>query len=271
MTSSQPLNLPDAFRSVIGLGAPEEIFPVKSKNRIGSLIGAVIFLAAGGLAVVFAFVNAYNASRRYGPAVFATRLMGPLAFGVVLGAVGIWAAWAAYTNWNRMVVCYTHGLAVRDRKGVRFWRWEQIQLLYRSVVKHYTNGIYTGTTHRYTIVLEQGGREKFDDRYQNVEKLGDNLQTRTFDHLYARAVEAYNAGRKLQFGRVTVDKQGITVGKKAYPWASVGRVSINRGVLRVKQKGGGRLDGASVTVSTIPNYLVLFAVLDQVVGTSSKR
>ncbi len=273
MPSSQitSLNLPDAFLSVIGLGAPEAVFPVKSKNRIGSLGGAVVFLGAGGLTVLFAFVNAYNASQRYGPAVFGKRLVGPLVFGLVLGALGLWAAWSAYANWNRMVVVYTHGLALRDRKGVRFWRWEQIEALYRSVVKRYVNGIYTGTTHIYTIGLGQSGRERFDDRYQNVEKLGDVLQGRTFGHLYAHAAEAYNAGRKVQFGRVTLDKGGITVGKKTYPWESVEGVFVRQGVLRVMKKSGGWFSGASVAVNTIPNLTVLLSLIDQIVGLNTPR
>ncbi len=273
MPSSQitSLNLPDAFRSVIGLGAPEAVFPVKSKNRIGSLGGAVIFLGAGGLKVLFAFINAYNASQRYGPAVFGKRLVGPLIFGLVLGALGLWAAWSAYANWNRMVVVYTHGLALRDRKGVRFWRWEQIEALYRLVVKRYVNGIYTGTTHTYTIGLGQGGRERFDDRYQNVEKLGNMLQGRTFNHLSARAVEAYNAGRKVQFGRVALDKAGITVGKKTYPWESVEQVTVRQGVLWVRSKDGGWSGRASAVVSAIPNLVVLLSFIDQIVGVDTRR
>ncbi len=263
------LNLPDEFRAVVGLGAATDVFEIKRKNRIGALVGAVIFLGGAGLMVLIGFGYAYRASQRYGPAVFMKRLSPMLVFAFVLALVGAWAAWSAYTNWNRRVVAYARGLAVRDRKGLRFWRWEQIRAVYQAVTKHYTNGIYTGTTHVYTIEVEPQGREVFDDRYQNIEKLGELLRRRTFDILYDRAAQEYNAGKTLQFGRVAIDKNGIAIGKKSFPWDSVAQVSVQRGVLRVMKQGGGWFGGASVPVSRIPNLAVLLSIVDQVKGLNT--
>lgn len=110
------LNLPDEFRLVIGLGAAEGILDAKSKNRIGGLVAALIFLGGAGLAVLIGFVNAYQASQRYGPAVFMKRLSAPLILGIVLGLVGLWAAWSAYAHWNRKAVVYAQGLAGDEKR-----------------------------------------------------------------------------------------------------------------------------------------------------------
>ena len=73
-------------------------------------------------------------------------------------------------------------------------------------------------------------------------------------------------GSALVFGPVTISQAGMQIGKKAYAWAEVQQVSIQRGILKVYQKEADWFSGTSVAVSVIPNLNVLLNIIHQVVG-----
>ncbi len=44
--------------------------------------------------------------------------------------------------------------------------------VWQSIAKHYTSGIYTGTSHLYTVQLSDDTRYRLDDKFNAVEGLG---------------------------------------------------------------------------------------------------
>ena len=198
---------------------------------------------------------------------FSTSLIGPWILAAVLLGIALLLAWNAYTNWKKAAVIYQNGLAYRDRKGLRTWRWEDFNSMTSAVTKHYTNGIYTSTTHIYTLVKQDGEKFVVNDTIANVEALATDIRKHIFPLLYEQVAQAYNEGRNCLFGPVKLSKaDGIQVGKKVYPWDQVEQVAIQKGVLSVKKKGGGWFSGASATASSIPNLEVMLSIIDQVVG-----
>jgi hypothetical protein len=99
-----------------------------------------------------------------------------------------------------------------------------------------------------------------------VEELAIIIQAAILPGLYEQAAQQYNAGQRLVFGPVTIDKAGIQIGKKTYAWTEVQQVSIQRGILKVSKTEGGWFSGASASVSVIPNLNVLVNIIHQVVG-----
>ena len=258
--------LPEAFQSVFGFGALKRYFPVKKFSRWGNaLLGA--FLLAGSAAIAaYGLYEAYWWTQRNGPVMFMDKLTGPAVIAAVLFLIAIFVAASAYSHWNMGAVIYENGLAYRDRKGVRTWRWEDVVSLTSAVVRHYTNGVYTGTTHRYTLIDRQGGKLVLGDVFIKVEELAAAVEAGIFPKLYERAIGSYNAGETLTFGPVILNKTGIQIGKKMYPWSEVKQVSIQRGIVQVSKKDGGWFSGASATASSIPNLRVLLSIVDQIVG-----
>lgn len=260
-----PSLLPEAFQSVPGLGVPQDYFPVRNLNRWGSLIATAICLCGAIAACLYAVYEAYLWSP-YGFVMIQDRMTTPLAISGALLLVAGLAGWSAYASWIKGIALYEAGIACRSRKGIQAWRWEDVARLYTAITRHYTNGIYTGTTHIYTLFNHSQKRLVLNDAYAHVGDLGKRVEQSTFPRLYERAVSRYNAGEALDFGPVILSQAGIQVRKKAYAWSEVQQVSIRRGILRVSKKDGGRFSGTHIAASAVPNLRVLLSLMDQIVG-----
>jgi hypothetical protein len=257
--------LPEAFQSVINFGALKGYFPLRKASRWGNLV--FLFLLWGG-AVAAVLYGVYQAYRwqSYGPVMIEDRLRAPLILAFILFVVGLLVVWVLYVNWKKAAAVYEHGLAYASRKGLEMWRWEEVAQLLAAITRHYTNGIYTGTTHVYTLIDPQNRRLVLNDSLTHVEELGKTIEAQTFPLLYASVSAQYNSGTAVPFGPVTISKSGIQFKNKVYPWTDVKEVSIRRGILQVSKKDGGWFSGASAAVAGIPNLRVLLSIIDQVVG-----
>jgi hypothetical protein len=259
------LQIPASFSEVFGLGGALAVYPAKRGSRWGSLIGAVIFFGAALASFAGGLYYAYDRTQRLGPVMFWRSLNGFLIAAVVFSIVGALLAWSAFSNWKKAAVIYQGGLAVRDRKGLHAWHWEEFASLTAAVTRHYTNGIYTGTTHQYTLVKKDGEKLLLNDTFAQVEELVQQIQQNVMPLLYKVYAEQYNSGQVCVFGPVRISKAGgIQINKKEYPWDQVAQVAIERGVLSVKKKDGGWFSGTNANASTIPNLEVLLLLVDQV-------
>ena len=255
--------IPEAFTSVMGLGAPKQY--IKGGNRILNLVLSVVLLGGAALLVLYGVYEAFNWSF-YGSAMVTGKLTGPLVFAGILFLLGALAGWSAYSNWNKGVMVYERGFAYRDRKGIQTWRWDNVVSITAAITRHYTNGIYTGTTHVYTLFNNQNEKVVLNDSFKAIEGLAAVIENGVYPILYERAAQAYNTGQTLTFGPVAINKGGIVIGKKNYPWVDVKQVSIQNGFVKVSKKDGGWFSGASASAAVIPNLKVLLAIINQVVG-----
>ena len=264
--------LPEAFiTSSLGLGTPKRYFPVKKIRRTGNLVVFFLFLLGAAAVFLWGIYDTSNAYQAHGVAVIDDHLLVPAIIAIVLFLLGVWAGWSAYANWNRGAALYEKGFVVRDRHGMQPWRWEEIVSLTSAVTRHYTNGIYTGTTHIYTLFNKQNKRLVLNDALGKVDELAKAIEEGCFPFLYERLALQYNSGQPVTFGPVAITKTGIQVGKKVYPWSEVKEVSLNQGILRISKKDGGWFSGASAAASTIPNLHVLLSIINQVVGLKTGK
>ncbi len=261
-----PSRLPKVFRSLPGLGRPLAYHPARNLDRWGSLMLLLAFLTGAAAACSYGGYQAYLGTQTYGPAVIDDRLAVPLGLAAGLSLLALLGAWLVLAAWRRAAVVYEGGFALRDLRGVRLWRWADVDELRLAVTRHYAIGIYTGTTHAYVILDHRHTRLAFTDAYARVEELGRAIEENTFPILYPRAAAAYNAGETLVFGPVSLTKTSLQVGRKEFPWSEIDQVSVRRGILAVSRKDGGWFSGSSTSVAAVPNLRVLLSVIDQIVG-----
>jgi len=258
--------IPEMFNSALGLGASVGYYPVRKVTRWGDLVACLVLLGGAVLVFIYGIYITYLAYQLHGPAMIDDKMTAPALIAFLLIVVGLLAGWGAYVNWKKGVVVYERGFVYRDRKGLQTWRWEDILTMTSAITRHYYNGIYTGTTHIYTLLNRQNQKLKLADSILKVENLANAIDTNIFPLLYPRAADMYNAGEALAFGPVAISKQGIAIGKRTYPWTDVKEVSIRRGTLKVSKKEGGWFSGAGAAASAIPNLRVLLAIVHQIVG-----
>jgi hypothetical protein len=257
--------LPEAFQSVINFGGLKGYFPLAKRGRWTNIVLLLISWGGAALSVLYGAYQAYS-WRNYGPVMIEDQLRMPLIVAFVLFVIGIFVAWALFANWKKAAALYEHGLAYTSRKGLEMWRWEEVAQLFAAITRHYTNGVYTGTTHVYTLIDRQNRRLVLNDSLEHIEDLGKAVEAATFPALYAGTSAQYNSGMAVVFGPVTISKSGIQFKNKVFPWTDVKEVTIRRGILQVSKKDGGWFSGASAAVAGIPNLRVLLSIIDQVVG-----
>jgi hypothetical protein len=261
------VQVPELFSSVFGLGGAIEVYPLKKANRIGNIVGMIIFFGGAALAFLYGIYNTYIRWQKFGSAVILKSITGPLMIAFVLFLLGLLVIWSFYSNAKKAAVLYENGVAYSDRKGMRAWRWDEINSMTVAVTKHYTNGIYTGTTHVYTLIKKDGEKFVLNDTIADVEQLAGKIGEKIYPLLYHEYADAFNAGKPLLFGPVKISKAGgIQIGKKQYSWSEIAEVGIRKGILSVKKKDGGWFSGATAMASAIPNLQVLLAIIHQVVG-----
>jgi hypothetical protein len=260
------LQIPEIYNSVTGLGARRIYYPAKNWNRLGNLVICLVLLVGAVIVLLFGIYTTYLAYQDNGPAMIDDKLPVPLVIAIILAGFGMLAGWGAYTNWKKGVLVCERGFAYNERKGFQVWHWEDVVSMKSAITRHYTNGIYTGTTHVYTLLNRQDLRLVLADSIRNIEELAKLIDESIFPRLYEFAAGQYNSGQPVVTGPVAISKAGITISKKTYPWPEVKEVSINRGVLKVSRKEGGWFSGASAPASSIPNLRVLLTIIHQVVG-----
>jgi hypothetical protein len=256
--------LPEQFTSVYGLGAPMGFYPTGAANRWVSAILSAILIGAAGLSAIYGIYDTLVQVAKYGPVMFSQTITVPLILAAVLFLLGVLSAVNAYQNWNKAVVTYEKGLAYCDNKGLQTWGWSEVEQFYMSITKHYHNGIYTGTSYLYTLQKADGTRLTLDNKFKQIETLGQLVGQKTVPYQYDRLLQRLRTGQAVQLGPIQVSKDGIVFGKKSYSWGEVEQIGIQKGYLSVKKKGGGWFSGASAPVSAIPNLNALFTVVDQV-------
>jgi hypothetical protein len=258
---------PKQFSSLTGLGEPIEVFHAKASLTF-QIIAAVISILAFGGFLAYALYILYDmwTSNYYFPVIFETILPWLIAAAVAF-LIGAIVLWQIYSSRKRGAVVYTEGFAFSDRKGVKTWKWDLVQDVTANIVRNYTNGVYVGTTHTYTLVNTRGEKLVINDSLKDVENFYTHLQNNSLQLRYQRLADRYNLGQEVVFGPVSISKQnGLRINKKAYPWDTIEQVTIDKGMLSVKKKDGGWFSGATATSGTIPNLHVLLSIIDQVIG-----
>lgn len=258
--------LPKQFANLMGMGSVVQIFQPKAPLAVYIILSGILLLGGGGAGGYALYLLWQRWGRYYPPQIL--KDMAPWLIGAFIAfLIAALLLWELYRRRKKGAVVFANGFAYSDHKGVQTWRWEQVKDVTANVVRHYTNGIYTGTTHTYTLIKNNGDKLVVNDALKEAEAFFNHLQNNTLQQRYQRLADEYNLGSPVTFGQVTIGKQtGIQIGKKSYAWDEIQQVGINKGVLSVKKKDGKWFSGASATAGSIPNLHVLLSIINQIVG-----
>jgi hypothetical protein len=247
------------FQSVYDLGSLVSEHPVKWTHRWGNAAVGVALVGIGIGCLLFGAVNALPSLSGGSAEVLGTACILSLA-GLGALALGGWCLFAAVKNWEQAVALFERGFAFAGSGGARSIPWEEVTAVWQSIVKHYTNGIYTGTSHRYTVQLSDDTRYILNDKFQAVETLGSAVQKSVTQALYPKYVAALKAGSRLEFGPLALDYNKLYAGKKELAWDEIKSIRVRGGAVSVK-KDKGWFRWANSSVPQIPNFYIFYALL----------
>jgi hypothetical protein len=183
--------------------------------------------------------------------------------GLICLGVTVWAINEWRLKHNLRVLLFPEGF-VHFRGGrVNVFLWDEITEVYQSMQRTHRMG--RGVQRSYTVKSAQGQKSVLTGELAGIAALGDHIQEEVTRRLLPRSLAEYQAGQTLSFGKLSLDKGGLTLGSQALPWDQVEETRIDRGVLTIRAKGR-RLPWAGLTASGTPNLPTLLTVLDKAVG-----
>ncbi len=253
---------PDSpFASVIGLGTRKAEYSAAGRGRWAPVVFGVLMLAAAPVLLVVAAYVAYTDMTTRGTLRMWENAPLPLIFGLGAGFLGIIVLFSAWRNWRLAAALYENGVAVMGQKGLQQFAWADVTGVWQQVTKHYTNGVYTGTTHRYTVQLNTGEKIVLDDRLgKKVEELGNAVQTGVTNTLFPRYWQSLQTGQRLEFGPMALDREKLYAGKKELRWDEIKAIKLDKGVMSVR-KDKAWLNWSTVAVPQIPNFFVFLEMV----------
>lgn len=193
---------------------------------------------------------------------------------VIVGAIVALFGLLMLESWWRYqqmkVLIFNDGFTEDKNGKLSDVRWRDVNAVWQNVTKHYYNGVYTGTTHIYTIQTSDGKRFIWKDTIKNVENLGEIMQNAVTNIRLPEAFNAYESGQTVSFGPLAVNLTGISKGNQTVPWTEVKGVQIEKGYIRVKKQGGW-FNFANVPASSIPNLFIFLSLVDKIVGINAGK
>jgi hypothetical protein len=152
-------------------------------------------------------------------------------------------------------------------------RWEDIEYVGQSIVRQLTNGIYTGTTHRYTIQFANGRTKTFYGVERDgwippgqkevsrgrlvtpisLAQLGQLIQRGVTRAQLPKVVRKINDGETVWFGPLWVSAAAIGHGHHTLPWTEVEQIDVRQGLIAIK-KADRWLTWEKVSVERVPNF-----------------
>lgn len=187
---------------------------------------------------------------------------------VFLLPVGVFMGLASWRNLGLKVIAFEQGF-VRIRRG-RFLvvRWDDIELVWQSILDRYTNGIHQGTRYSYKVELHDGSQVAFNNSLRDIKRLGEILMHESSQAIYPRAMKQYDNGQTVDFGTLGVSQDGLHCGRSLLQWEDIDAVQIRRGLIEVSKRGKW-FNWCNIPISSVPNLYVFLALVNEIVGVEN--
>jgi hypothetical protein len=257
MASSMP---PDIYQSAmayqLGQQPSAEYRVTTGKKRV---ISGSIYLVIG---VILGIIGLLGMSQQQTdlsdtPPMLIFAILGLL---LIIASIYTFSYSVIYKSW-RVYVFEQGFLFKKGNETPQPFRWDQIEAVWYQVTRHYTNGIYTGTSHRYQVKRKDGYQVVLTDRFANVGNLGDTISDQVTRTLLPQVIAAYSAGQTITFGPLSVNQQGlVNMLGHVLPWSEIKGIDIQRGYIAVS-RAGKWLKWSNEPVRRIPNAFVFIALV----------
>ncbi|MEM8715827.1 MAG: DUF6585 family protein [Cyanobacteria bacterium P01_G01_bin.4] len=253
--------------------------PVQARAR--QIFGSWLVLSAGVLFAGAAILGVMTTSGTLALFLLLALLLGGI--GLPLG--GLLVASAVREQRTRVLI-FERGLAFERPRKVECLRWDDI-----ATVRMKSRPWRDGTVYSCRLRLRDGKQVTFakhSARFPGITKLCDRVQLELTSRHFPAALEAFDEGRDLQFGPITVNRWGLSKGERLLQWESIDEVQLYQGAISVfyyphashtkvdrtqlLERGELQLlTWSDATPDTVPNIFVLLTLIQQIVPRKLPR
>lgn len=167
----------------------------------------------------------------------------------------------AFVKTQRHLYFCIAGFLYQHGKKIDVYRWEEMEVVwdwYETFIGRYVERTY----HCFALQMSNGKQIDFTDVLSD-RLTSERLSQQLVRCHWSQAMQAYEGGHMLVFGKVGLNKQGISNGQELLPWDQVQGVTRDQKTLQV-WRGGMPTPWLMARVEEIPNVAVFFAVVDTI-------
>ncbi|MEM9567816.1 MAG: DUF6585 family protein [Cyanobacteria bacterium P01_E01_bin.34] len=253
--------------------------PVQARAR--QIFGSWLVLSAGVLFVGAAIWGVMATNGTLTLFILLAILVGAL--GMPLGSLLVVSA---VREQRTRVLIFERGLALEQPRKVECLSWDDI-----STVRMKSRPWRDGTVYSCRLRLRDGKQVTFakhSARFPGITKLCDRVQLELTSRHFPAALEAFDEGRDLQFGPITINRWGLSKGERLLQWESIDEVQLYQGAISVfyyPHTSQTKIDRTQLvergelqlltwpdaTPDTVPNIFVLLTLIQQIVPRKLPR
>lgn len=185
--------------------------------------------------------------------------------GIVFLGVGCYVMYQTIQTLGLQLLLYEQGLICVRFNRIQVVRYEDIVAIWQHIIRNHTYFIPTRTDHNYTIQTRDSKILKFDDKLKKVGQVGNYLQNEVFRYQMPLALKTYHQGGEVDFGPLTVSKNGLTSMKGTLQWSEIKNIKVENGAVLVKRNGSW-LNWMKIEVRQIPNFYIFLAMVEHSCG-----
>ena len=260
------LTLPHAFSAVTQLGQPRRLYQTTMGHKLSGFFAAALYFIFVVAFVFFVRPIILESQPESGREMFGLITLLVPAGLLLFAAIQLLRPFFA----NHQIVVYEQGLAFRTWRGLRQWGWADIQGIQANITRYtYMGFVPMGTTHTYMVWTHKGDYLTLTQTIGQVQALASEIEQATNPILLKQSVQAFENNQPVNFGPISLSRQGAKFNGKLYDWSQVANITIENGYVQISKKGGGFFSGASVSAAMVPNLNVFLALLQQIGGTAT--
>jgi len=162
------------------------------------------------------------------------------------------------------VSLHENGLLFAQRRINYRIPWGHITGIYDDHTRYHLFGRTLSTRRRVRLETTTTPTLVLRDDIAKMENLVEQVKKRVQPLLYTSIHHALTNEKAVYFGPLTLTKKQIVINEHSIPWDDVGKISVDRGQLRIERNSGPALRRLiRVPTATIPNLELLLKLIDE--------
>lgn len=224
----------------------------------------LLIIFPAGLLTLFCFTYgallAGNAFQQHGPALALLRSRGWFALGILLLIVlAIYLLFLILRSFQRLEV-FSEGIRYRNRLfQQRSYLWSDLFGISTSATRSTLLGKNLRTIPSGRIIPKYGRPIELSNRLEGVPKLIRIIKSNLYPIIWPEMKTGFLQGENLHFGRISLDKNYLSIAKKKIPWNTIKKIWVDSGYLVVEMYRDSK---GRVPLSQILNLELLLKVVD---------